>query len=127
MIQLIRLFLGIYGVFYAVFSYRRKEKFVGLRRTRSDLQKFEKKESNFSFSLRLAKEGIIEKRKTAVAKYIEAEASLFTVVRFLFHETMVVQASTMFRSKFNDPLTLLGTVYQPIRTLTKKRIKIAKI
>lgn len=46
----------------AVFSYRRNRKFVGLRRTRSDLQKFEKKESNFSFSLRFAKEGFIEKQ-----------------------------------------------------------------
>lgn len=68
MIQLIRLFLGTYGVFYAQSSVIEETK------NSLDLQKFEKKESNFSFSLRLAKEGIIEKRKTAVAKYIEAEA-----------------------------------------------------
>lgn len=89
-----------------------------------------RKRATSLFSLGFAKEGVIEKRKTSVAKYVEAEASLFETrlcVRFLFHETAVVQASTIFRSKFSDPSTLLRTVYQSTRTLTKKRIKIAKI
>lgn len=73
MIQLIRLFLGTYGVFYVQSSVIEeiKNSLDSVRICKNSRRK------RATSVFRFVKEGVIEKRKTTVAKYVEAEASLF--------------------------------------------------